>query len=328
MLKKIFLSICAIVIIAYLSLWAWAVHWIDEDKNIVDFVSEDKNITLETAKFIWQITPAINREKDAQRLLKMAEWSVYTDLINDNMLNENYNTISQYYKKHENKLNEPLKSRFILQKLIFMNRSLLKIKDEEFEKEIANIIENKSFYGADNLETRFEWLPEIMWFIFWHRNTIYYDADLHKKTLRQYDNYFKDDIQSMMKKYHSNYFDYFATYSYGSFSCYNYYFYSNYQDKQLLSKTDNLGKTIFQMILLPNITDKNTKELDGFNELINKNSNYLTIFAIIFFDKQSECRKEAMNFLSKMNEVSTILGKETVITKSLKSDLFLQQVLN
>ena len=66
----------------------------------------------------------------------------------------------------------------------------------------------------------------------------------------------------------------------------------------------------------------NKKELDGLNELIDKNSNYLTIFAIMFFDNQSECKKEAMNFLSKMNEVSTVLGKETVISKSLKSNLF------
>ena len=168
MLKKIIFSFLAIVVIAYLSLWAWAVHWIDEDKNIVDFVSEDKNMTLETAKFIWQITPAINREKDAQRLLKMAEWSAYTDLThNITMLKNNYNIISQYHKKHENKLNEQLKSKFILQQLIFMNRSLNEIEDKEFEKEIANMIANYSFYGKDNLETRFEWLPEFLWFIFY-----------------------------------------------------------------------------------------------------------------------------------------------------------------
>lgn len=329
MLKKIFLSICAIVIIAYLSLWAWAVHWIDEDKNIVDFVSEDKNTTLELAKTVWQITPAINREKDAQRLLKMAEWSAYTDLThNITMLKNNYNMISQYHKKHENKLNEPLKSRFVLQKLIFMNRALDEIKDDEFENEIHNLIISNTFYNSNNIEERIKWFPEFIWFIFWHQNTIYNNSDFYGKTLKQYGNYFKDDIKAITKKYNSNYFDYFAAYSYGSFSCYTYHFHRNYQDKQLLSKADNLGKTIFQMILLPNITDKNTKELDGFNELINKNSNYLTIFAIIFFDKQSECRKEAMNFLSKMNEVSTILGKETVISKSLKSDLFLQQVLD
>ncbi|MBR3426244.1 MAG: hypothetical protein IKG79_09450 [Neisseriaceae bacterium] len=316
MLKKIFLSICLIAVIAYLSLWAWAVHWIDEDKNIVDFVSDEKNITLETAKLIWQITPAINREKDAQRLLKMAEWSAYTDLThNITMLKNNYNTISQYHKKHENKLNEPLKSKFILQKLIFMNRSLNDIKDDEFEKEIANMIANYSFYGKDNLETRIEWLPEFLWFIFWHQNTIYYDADIHRKMVQQYTNYFNNDIGSIIGKY-----NYFAAYTYGSLQCYNYHVYNNYQDKQLLSKVDNVGKTIFQR--LNKYITINKKELDDFNELINKNSNYLTIFAIIFFDKQSECRKEAMNFLSKMNEVSTVLGKETVISKSLKSNLF------
>ena len=321
MLKKIFLSICAIVVIAYLSLWAWAVHWIDEDKNIVDFVSEDKNTTLELAKTVWQITPAINREKDAQRLLKMAEWSAYTDLThNITMLKNNYNIISQYHKKHGNKLNEQLKSKFILQKLIFMNRALDEIKDDEFENEITNIIENYSFYGKDNLETRFEWLPEFLWFIFWHRNTIYDNEDVYGNILKKYSNYFNDDIGTIMKKYNLNYFNYFAAYTYGSFQCYNYHAYSNYQYKKLLSQADNVGKTIFQRLNKYITVDK--KELDGLNELINKNSNYLTIFAIMFFDNQSECKKEAMNFLSKMNEVSTVLGKETVISQSLKSNLF------
>ena len=329
MLKKIIFSFLAIVVIAYLSLWAWAVHWIDEDKNIVDFVSEDKNTTLELAKTVWQIIPAINREKDAQRLLKMAEWSAYTDLAlgNDTMLRRSYNIISQYHKKHGNKLNEQLKSKFILQKLIFMNRSLNDIKDDEFEKEITNMIANYSFYGKDNLETRFEWFPEFVWFIFWHQNTIYNDDNIFRATLSKYGDYFNNDTQSMTKKYHLNSFDYFASYFHGSFQCYNYHIHNNNTDKSSLLKGDNLGKTFFQMIL-PNITEQNEKELNSLNELINKNSNYLIILPIMFMDKESECRKSAMNFLSKMNEVSTILGKETVISKSLKSDLFLQQVLN
>ena len=331
MLKKIFLSICAIAVIVYLSLWAWAVHWIDEEKNIVDFVSEDKNRTLETAKLIWQITPAIDRNKDAERLLKMAEWSVYTDLThNIAMLKNNYNTIAQYHKKHENKLNEPLKSRFILQKLIFMNRSLLKIEDKEFEKEIENMIANNSYYGKDDLETRFEWVPEFLWFIFWHQNkkeSIYYDYDVHKNAWRQYSNYFMNDFTSMVKKHHSYYPHYFALYNMGSIQCYLHYFYNSYQDKQLLLEADTVGRDSFQKIL-PHIIPNNVKGLNGFNELINKNSNYLIIFAIAFFDSNSECKNEAINFLSKMNEVSTVLGKETVISKSLKSNLFLQQVLN
>ena len=332
MFKKIFLSICLIAIIAYLSLWAWAVHWIDEDKNIVDFVSDEKNITLETAKLIWQITPAINREKDAQRLLKMAEWSAYTDLThNITMLKNNYNMISQYHQKHENKLNEPLKSRFILQKLIFMNRSLNEIEDKEFEKEIANIIENYSFYGKDNLETRVDWIQEFIWFVFFHRNTIYDDVNLYRSTLKNYGDYFKNDITFMNEKYNTNFFDIIKLYYYSSFECYNYEAHRYVGKKSTLLKADKLGKDVFQM-LQEKIIEVNKKDFEFMNKFSNKwiekNSNYLIIFQIIFFDKNSECRKEAINFLSKMNEMANVLGKESVISKSLQSDLLSKQVFD
>ena len=138
MLKKIFLSICLIAIIAYLSLWAWAVHWIDEDKHIADFMGDNKNITLETAKFIWKMTPAIDREKDAQRALTFSVLSVNTEIPNlSNNLKMNYDFISSYYQKNEQKLSDDMKNRFLLRKFVFINRSLLssnRIKDIEFEK--------------------------------------------------------------------------------------------------------------------------------------------------------------------------------------------------
>lgn len=305
MLKKIFLSICAIVVIAYLSLWAWAVHWIDEDKNIVDFVSEDKNTTLELAKTVWQITPAINREKDAQRLLKISELSICADLQHSiSNLKKNYNIISKYHKKHENKLNEQLKSRFILQKLIFMNRALLKIEDKEFEKEIANMIANHSFYGKDNLETRIEWLPEFIWFIFWHQNTIY--DNTYGDILEKYTNYFSDDLISMDKKYnYERAFLNIYSYNHGSLSCYQYYMTQDNllqnTEKQLqLLELDNFGKKIFKF-LQQRIT-QNREDYEILNKWTEKNSNALFIFQIKHFDSEFECKKEAMNFLSKMEK--------------------------
>lgn len=302
MLKKIFLSICAIVVIAYLSLWAWAVHWIDEEKNIVDFVSEDKNITLEIAKTVWKITPAINREKDAQRLLKMAEWSVCADLQHSiSNLKQNYNIISQYHKKYEYQLSDELKSKFILQKLIFINRALLKIEDKEFEKEIANMIANHSFYDSDNLENRIEWVPEFIWFIFWHQNTIYNDVSVYRSMLEKYNRYFSDDLISMDKKYNfESVFQYIYLYNQGSLQCYNYYLLQDTVEKSIIIEGDELGRNMFQ-VLQQKITP-NSKEYEILNKWMEKNSNSLFIFQIKNFDSEFECKKEAMNFLSKMEE--------------------------
>lgn len=317
MFKKIFLSICLIAIIAYLSLWAWAVRWIDEDKNIVDFVSEDENITLFIAKTGWAFTPATDREKDAQRLLKIIELSSYTGLKNNiSNLKTNYNFISYYYEENKNALSDELKSKFILQKLILMNRSLMQIKDEQFEKEIAKLIENKSFYGKDNLETRIEWGSEFIWFIFLHKSKIYNDTNSYKNLFSGYTQNFSDDLVSMDKKYNfESAFKYIYLYNIGSLMCHQYHIARNNNnilqdtEKQYqLFRADNLGKNMFK-VLQQKITP-NSKEYEILNNWINKNSNYLIIFPIIFFDKNSECRKEAMNFLSKMDEITDILDKK------------------
>ena len=329
MLKKIFLSICLIAVIAYLSLWAWAVHWIDEDKNIVDFVSEDENIILLIAKTGWAFTPAIDREKDAQRLLKIIELSSYTGLKNNiSNLKTNYNFISYYYEENKNALSDELKSKFILQKLILMNRSLMQIKDEQFEKEIASMIENNSYYGKDNLETRIEWLPEFIWFIFWHQNTIYDEINLYKNTLEKYNNYFLENLKYMEDKYNTDSFDVIYLYHNAlSFGCYNRHLYQNKKSiEKTLLRADKFGKDTFE-IIQQRITPR-SKEYKVINELMMKNDNYLIIFPVIFFDSNSECRKEAMNFLSKMNEIASILDKENVVSKSLRSNLLSKQVFD
>lgn len=320
MFKKIFLSICLIAIIAYLSLWAWAVRWIDEEKNIVDFVSEDKNITLEIAKTVWKITPAINREKDAQRLLKISNLYLYTNLKN-NTTRLNYNFISKYYKQNEKKLNNQLKNKFILQKLIIMNRSFKRIEDNEFEKEIHNIIIADEFYNSNDIETRLEWIPEILWFIFWHDDM--YDLDKFKNTFEKYNNYFISDLLHMKSKYNTNSFDNIVLYHTASYICYESNFYKS-KDKSL--KADKISKDMF--VLLQERITPNSQEYKIMNELMTENANFLIIYPIVFFDSEFECRREAMNFLSKMNEIAKVLDEENVVSKLLQSNSLSKRVFD
>ena len=71
MFKKIVLSVCAVALTAYLSLWGWAIHWIDSN-NELNF----KKSLLPMAKSVWKITPSLNADKDADRFLKIASFSV------------------------------------------------------------------------------------------------------------------------------------------------------------------------------------------------------------------------------------------------------------
>ena len=309
MFKKIFLSICLIAIIAYLSLWAWAVHWIDSQENAGIFISDKKNMTLEIAKTIWQITPAIDRNKDAERALKISSFSVYTNLptipkdkfnLIDN-LQTNYDFISIYYRKHENKLNNKLKDKFLLQKLIFMNRSLRNIKsDIELGKELSNIFRYKApTIDFNNAENRIDWFPELLWFI-------YFDNAKDSYLYNKYIEYLKHDLKTMNEKHNTDAFYGVLLFHQASILCY-----AQYEEKDNPQKQKELNEesaNIFRLIQ-KEITPKNQKEFEVMGETVfMKNSNYLIINPMILF-YETECNKEARNFLSKMGEVADILDK-------------------
>ncbi|MBR2252513.1 MAG: hypothetical protein IJ881_09020, partial [Neisseriaceae bacterium] len=115
MFKKIILSFIFVIFVYILSC-AWAMDWIDNQKIENQFFSKKQKsiITLNIAKTIWQITPAFNREKDAERALKISQlyldsFSVYSN--KDNMINilkKNYYFLFNYYDKHEYKISDKL----------------------------------------------------------------------------------------------------------------------------------------------------------------------------------------------------------------------------
>ena len=308
MLKKIFLSICLIAIIAYLSLWAWAVHWIDEDKHIADFMGDNKNITLETAKFIWKMTPDIDREKEAQRALTFSELSVNTEIPNlSNNLKMNYDFISSYYQKNEQKLSDDMKNRFLLRKFVFIIRSLLssnRIKDIEFEKSLEQIAQT---IPKMNLQQQIEWNAEFAEFYLWH--TMYDNKNVENENIRQkttqYFSYLNDNLQEMNKRNNTTEFDIIIKYHYATLSCNTLRKVKNYREKD-----NNLNK--FSADIFEDI-QKNINEITLkykiLNDFMDSNLNYISFF-MIAFEGNLECSKAANNLLLKMAEIETILKSD------------------
>ena len=304
MLKKIIFSFLAIVVIGYLSLWAWAVHWIDRQNNPFDFMGDKKNTTLEIAKTVWQITPAIDRNKDAERALKVSSFSVYANmqdiqLIKSN-LKTNYDFISEYYKKYENKLNNQLKGKFLLQKLIFMNRSLKEInRDIEVEKEIDGIFKRQHTINLSDIENRLDWFPELIWFLYFHNAK---DTSIYNDYLR----YLTNDLKIMNEKNNTDAFYSILAFNEAALLCYAQNEEKNQQKKEELDKE---SKEVFELI--QQHTTQTSKEFEILNNLMKKNHNILFMYEIAFFNSNSECRKEAQSFMYKMSEIADILDKNS-----------------
>ena len=294
MLKKLTLYISAVIIITYISLWIWAIYWIDKEHNVNDFVSDSKNLTLETAKIIWKITPAIDRKKDAERLLKISELSIYTDLHNlISNLKMNYNLVSSYYQKYEEKL-EGLEMFFLLQRLILINRSYGEIKDINFNMTFKNFIDNMVF---ENLQEQMKWYPEIIWFSFFNK-----DMDTYKKGWELFENVIKE----MNKKNNTIAFNIIGQYHLGLILCYD----SDILKTKYADSSNRISKKVFQQIqkqITP--TSYQHEILDDY--LSNYSSNILITIPLIMSSK-TECEKEMMNFLDKIIETENIGNKVTI----------------
>ena len=299
MSKKIITTV-AITVVAYLSLWAWSIHWIDSHNThfkVSDSSSFEKNTLTIIAKTVWKITPAINREKDAKRALKVYELFVYQDMghyITNSKLA--YNDINLYYNKHKNKLNEYLQNQFILQKLIFMNRSWHKIEDEPFKKEIRSMIFNE-------YKTNFQmnWLSEIIWFITHdcgYDNS--YNYDICKESLHKYTSDFEKNVRLMNEQHHTSDFDHILMYLNGTIKCSAHIKGENVLPKELLIEADKSASEYFK--ILQNRVNKENFEV--ISKFIVDHSNFLTLLPIILDEHEtSECRKEVLNFSKKMDEM-------------------------
>ena len=313
-MKKLVILISALSIIIYLSLWAWAVRWIDQDKDVADFMTEKKHLTLETAKFVWKITPALEREKDAERLLKISKWSLLTDIkpnwnYNRTNIKKNYKLISEYQKKHndELKLNDKLEQDFLFQKLILINRSLGEIKDDDFNNSFKVFMNRylsfrhipwireryKKKYGSlfvKYVGYELKLYPEILWFAF-------LNEDVGKDFYVEYWRNFEETINDINNENNTKSYGLVAQYHWASMACYT----GN-------PNHDKRSKEVFKII--NNQLTENSEQYKILSKYFDEDPSVtLVVFPLIFSSKR-ECEKEAENFLSKMVEIAEILDKK------------------
>ncbi len=303
MLKKLTLYISAVIIITYISLWIWAIYWIDKDKDISYFMVDNKNIRLEVAKFIWKITPAIDREKDAKRALIFSELSVNTEIPNFmKNIQKNYDFISLYYKNNEHRLSDSMKNKFLLRKLVFINRSNIlknKIKDVEFENLLEKIAQT---IPQMNLEEQIEWNAEFAEFNLW--KTMYADDNIkYKNKVTQYFMYLNDNIQEMNKKNNTTAYNIIASYHYAVLSCN-----TLRKIKEMSEKEKYINKLSTEILknIKENITYK-VSEYKILNDFIDKNLHYISLVFIIT-GKDLECSKAGENLLFKMAKIEKAMN--------------------
>lgn len=168
MLKKYLLLISTLFVVVYLSLWYFTNHWIDNADELQFLSVNQKNSDgnknlLNFAKNIYKITPAVNIDKDAERFLKLVSFSVLADVNGEfneslSVLHANYKNISDYYEKNKEKLSPEMKNKFALKKLIFINRSIKTIKDNQFETSLINMYHEISQTKA---EEQMSWYGEL-----------------------------------------------------------------------------------------------------------------------------------------------------------------------
>ena len=258
--------------------------WIDNQKIENQFFSKKQKsiITLNIAKTIWQITPAFNREKDAERALKISQlyldsFSVYSN--KDNMINilkKNYYFLFNYYDKHEYKISDKLNGKSAYHRLILLNRSLVNVKT--IDRLTANIFLNHLY--KDNVE--------IMWVWYFGGYERGFNDGLEK---------INENLQNLNEKYNTKAFDIIKEYHLATKLCFDKHLSRENADKHNIE-----SQKIFQQIQ-QKLTLK-SGEFQLLNNYLNEEHSIVLILAHLISSNQTECEKEAKNFADKMVELA------------------------
>ena len=282
------LSFTILLIIVYILACAWAMDWIDNQKIESQFFTKKQKsmTTLNIAKVIWQITPAFNREKDAERALKISQlyldsFSVYSnkgDMMS--VLKKNYDFLFNYYDKHEYKISKKLKAESAYHRLILLNRSLHSLEEvKPIADEItANIVINSSYIGN----------VEIMWNWYIIGSEKFFNEGFER---------INNNLQISNIKYKTELFNIIKEYHLATKLCFDRHLSRENADKHNLE-----SQKIFQ-----EIQQKLTPKSDEFqllNHYLNEEHSIVLILAHLISSNQTECEKEAKNFADKMVELA------------------------
>ena len=186
MLSKIIKVVFVVAIVAYFSFWYLAIDWIDnaDEMQVLVISTEHEHGNKQLISFvkgIWKIVPAIDFDKDAERLLKIASFSVIANANSSealkNSLKNNYQEITSYYKKNKHHLSNEMQNQFALKRLIFINRSVRTIKDDVFETSL-----NDMRYEISQMDTKnqIDWYGELVSYYILSAETGYLNESMSK----------------------------------------------------------------------------------------------------------------------------------------------------
>jgi len=168
MMKKLKIAGCSVL--GLLALWLvgmfWAVTWIDKQASI-DF--PDKN-ELNIARLFWSISPAIDKDHDADRALKLSWLQASTDINRKekkeiskiiDVLTKEFSFTANYFERHGQTLPPDVQSRAAVQLLIYLNRL------EIFQNHSNPALESKLLEFGKNVNsaspsTQENWQREMM----------------------------------------------------------------------------------------------------------------------------------------------------------------------
>lgn len=239
MLSKIIKVVFVVAIVAYLSLWAWSIRWIDNSDEL-DVFNNNRSL-FPIAKMAWKVTPALNTEKDAERLLKVASFSVLPRNMEnieyekfESNLKNSYQLISSYYNKNKDKLSDEMKNKFALKKLIFINRSIRRIKDDNFETSLVHI---EPEITKLSIEKQAIWYSEL---------ALFYVLDNQKENMNNnLDNLL--ETVSILVKTNEDY-SILIMLNTGIVNCTQSYVYGDYLSSDELSKRMDIAETYLQKL--------------------------------------------------------------------------------
>lgn len=284
-MKKIILSFILFSVFAYVLAYAWAINWIDTQSIKRDFFSKNQNNkikTLNIAKKIWQITPAFDKEKDAERAFKISELylsslSIYSDkeeMIR--ILKDDY----QFIKKYKKDIS-------ITYKITLINRSLGKIEDKKFKDFLLNSVPKPNLsMEPDIMIIQFGSYIEKGWFDYFHDYKHNMEWRMAQTILGAVAEIKSNNAFLILDDYHS-----------GLKLCYDKYLsHENAEEHNLESQK------IFQQIQKKlTVSGQEYKVL--YNHLNGYDSKALMMTPLIS-SNQTECEKEVKNFADKMVELA------------------------
>jgi hypothetical protein len=201
------------IVVGVLVLWAagayWATNWIDK-RNFDDFPGR---VELAAARLLWSWSPAIHRDKDAERALKFswlrAKTEIYQEKVSipriTNTLNEESAFLGAYLAAHKKSISIETLYSVMIQTLTYLNRRSVFVTLSD--SDVNSIVQREAIVGQHissfSLEMQENWYREMMILGKLHGKDALYEENRNAllRTVNQYGNLPSTFIEGAMDFY-------------------------------------------------------------------------------------------------------------------------------